>query len=211
MSHPINVSLSHQTIDVSSEGIALDRDIILDIDLPQSPCPVLVAAEQYDSDSKLAILTALSPGQSNFISLFDTQNPVITTTEFIFIVDCSGSMYDENRIGLAQDAMMLFVRSLPMGAHFNIIRFGSDFRVLFTDVLMTTVYDERTAKEAEDLARLMRADLGGTELLRPLQYLKDRPPVSGRSRQVFILTDGEIANTNEVNNTGRKYWPTRII
>ncbi|CAF3677148.1 unnamed protein product [Rotaria sp. Silwood1] len=201
MSHPLNVSVSLQTIDVSSEGIALDRDIILYIDLPQSPCPVRVAAEQYDNDSKLAILTALSPGQSNFVSILNAQNPITATTEFIFIVDCSYSMDDENRIALARDAMFLFVRSLPMGAYFNIIRFGSDFRVLFNDVIMTTLYDEKTAKQAEDLAHSMLADLGGTELLRPLQYLKDRPPASGRSRQVFLLTDGEIANTDEVNNT----------
>jgi hypothetical protein len=83
MSHPINVIVSHQTIDVSSEGIALDRDIILDIDLPRTPCPVVVTAEQYDRGSKLATLTALCPVQADFISMFD--NPVITTTEFIFI------------------------------------------------------------------------------------------------------------------------------
>ncbi|CAF4733519.1 unnamed protein product [Rotaria sp. Silwood1] len=143
MSHPLNVSVSLQTIDVSSEGIALDRDIILYIDLPQSPCPVRVAAEQYDNDSKLAILTALSPGQSNFVSILNAQNPITATTEFIFI------------------GMFFF-------------------------------------QQAEDLAHSMLADLGGTELLRPLQYLKDRPPASGRSRQVFLLTDGEIANTDEV-------------
>jgi hypothetical protein len=88
-----------------------------------------------------------------------------------------------------------------MGAHFNIIRFGSDYEILFNDItLMTSVYGERTAKQAENLARTMEADLGGTELLAPLQYLKDHPPASGRSRQVFILTDGEIRNTDEVRD-----------
>ncbi|CAF4959107.1 unnamed protein product, partial [Rotaria sp. Silwood1] len=199
MSHPVNVSESHQTIDISSEGIALDRDIIVDIDLPQNRSPVLVAAEQYNNGSKLAILTALSPGNADFISIFDEQNPIIATTEFIFIIDCSGSMDDDDRINLARDAMLLFVRSLPMGAHFNIIRFGSDYEILFNDITLTTsVYGERTAKQAENLARTMAADLGGTELLAPLQYLKDHPPASGRSRQVFILTDGEIQNTDEV-------------
>ncbi len=83
MSHPVNVSESHQTIDISSEDIALNRDIIVDIDLPQNRSPVLVAAEQYNNGSKLAILTALSPVNAVFISIFD--NPIIATTEFIFI------------------------------------------------------------------------------------------------------------------------------
>ncbi len=83
MSHPVNVSESHQTIDISSEGIALNRDIIVDIHLPQNRSPILIAAEQYNNGSKLAILTALSPGNVDFISIFD--NPIIATTEFIFI------------------------------------------------------------------------------------------------------------------------------
>ncbi|CAF1137366.1 unnamed protein product [Rotaria sp. Silwood1] len=170
MSHPLNVSVSLQTIDVSSEGIALDRDIILYIDLPQSPCPVRVAAEQYDNDSKLAILTALSPGQSNFDSILNAQNPITATTEFIFI----------------------------------------DFRVLFNDVIMTTVYDEQTAKQAEDLARSMRADLGGTELLRPLQYLKDRPPGSGRSRQVIELCR-LMSSTTRIFSFGLGHSPSRSL
>jgi hypothetical protein len=121
-------------------------------------------------------------------------------------------MDDDDRINLARDAMRLFVRSLPMGAHFNIIRFGSDYEILFEDItLMTSVYDEQTAKQAENLAHTMEADLGGTELLAPLQYLKDHPPASGRSRQVFILTDGEIRNTDEVNKTRRQCWPTCAI
>ncbi len=84
-SHPVNVSESHQTMDISSEGIELNRDIIVDIGLPQNRSPVLVAAEQYDNGLKLAILTALSPGNADFISRFDVQNPIIATTEFIFI------------------------------------------------------------------------------------------------------------------------------
>lgn len=110
-------------------------------------------------------------------------------------------MDDENRIDLARDAMLLFIRSLPVGAHFNIIRFGSYFATLFNGSFMTTTYSQYTAKAAEDLARSMKADMGGTELLGPIQHLKSHPPANGRSRQVFLLTDGEIANTNEVNKT----------
>ena len=109
-------------------------------------------------------------------------------------------MTTEKRIELARDAMLLFIRSLPVGVHFNIIRFGSTYQMLFnsTTTLMTLVYNESTAKQAEDFARTIQADLGGTELLEPLKYLKDHPPAHSQSRQVFILTDGEISNTNQV-------------
>jgi hypothetical protein len=119
------------------------------------------------------------------------------------IVDCSGSMTEDNRIGLAKEAMLLFIRSLPVGSHFNIIRFGSHFEIHFKNEILTVVYDEQTAKQAENLTRSMSANFGGTELLEPLKHLKDHPPIKGRSRQIFLLTDGEISNTNEVRNNIR--------
>lgn len=122
----------------------------------------------------------------------------ITGTSFCFLVDCSGSMSAENRIPLAREAMLLFLRSLPLDSHFNIIRFGSNYDVLFKTETMTAVYNETTSKEAETMIRSMDADFGGTELLEPLKHLKQHPAIRGRSRQVFLLTDGEISNTNEV-------------
>ncbi|UJR07093.1 hypothetical protein I4U23_011381 [Adineta vaga] len=194
LSHPVSVSASNRMIEVTSEDIALDRDFILDIDLPSNRPEILVAVEQVDNSNRHAILTALMPTK-------DYQKKDITiTTEFIFIVDCSASMENEQKIGLARQAMLLFVRGLPINSHFNIIRFGSTFQVLFENKAMTTVYNEQTVKQAENLLQSMTADLGGTELLKPLQYLKDHPPMNGRLRRVFLLTDGEVSNTNQVIN-----------
>lgn len=114
-------------------------------------------------------------------------------------MDCSGSMSDDSRIDLAREAMLLFIRSLPMGSYFNVIRFGSNFDILFKNQTFTVIYDEKTAAKAANLSRSMEANFGGTELLEPLEYLKNHPPLKGRSRQVFLLTDGEIANTDQVN------------
>ena len=120
-------------------------------------------------------------------------------------------MSSSDQIGLAKKAMLLFVRSLPVGSHFNIIRFGSNFDVLFKGELLTTVYNETTAKIAETLTRSMDADFGGTELLEPLKYLQERPPIRGRSRQIFLLTDGEISNTNQVIDLCRTMSSTTRI
>lgn len=43
-----------------------------------------------------------------------------------------------------------------------------------------------------------RADLGGTELLAPLKAIFCKPVVKNFPRQVFILTDGQVSNTDEV-------------
>lgn len=109
-------------------------------------------------------------------------------------------MGQANKIGFAKEAMLLFIRSLPVGFHFNMIRFGSTFDILFKSKTLTAVYDEKTAKEAEILTRSMEVNFVNTELLEPVKYLKDHPPINGRSRQIFSLTHGEISNTNEVED-----------
>ncbi|CAF0989570.1 unnamed protein product [Rotaria sordida] len=63
-----------------------------------------------------------------------------------------------------------------------------------------------------NVGTLLPADLGGTELLRPLQCLEQHSPEEGRARQIFLLTDGEISNVNEVLNLCRSMaTSTRIF
>ncbi|UJR18926.1 hypothetical protein I4U23_022055 [Adineta vaga] len=105
-------------------------------------------------------------------------------------------MDEENKIELARQAMLLFLKSLPVNCYFNIIRFGSNHQSLFPE--MTVLYNEINSQKAEQLTKTMRADLGGTELLSPLQWLEKNPVIEGRARQIFLLTDGEVSNVNEV-------------
>jgi hypothetical protein len=90
-------------------------------------------------------------------------NNTEVTSEFIFIVDCSGSMKDENKIEFARQAILLFLKSIPVYCHFNIIRFGSRYQTLFKDI--TAVYNEPNSRQAEQLINSMQADFGGTELV----------------------------------------------
>ena len=83
LSHPVNVSMSRQSIDISSQAIALDRDIILDIDLPDNRPATLVTMEQSTNSSKHAILLAFTPRLSDFIKI--TNGKEDANTEFIFI------------------------------------------------------------------------------------------------------------------------------
>ncbi len=124
------------------------------------------------------------------------------TSEFLFVIDCSGSMEDENKIGLARTAMLLFLKSLPVGCLFNIVRFGSSYSSLFSDQV-TREYNQTTMCQAESLIKSMKADLGGTELLEPLRWLQKSKPPSGCVRQIFLLTDGEVSNVDQVINLCR--------
>ncbi|CAF4995311.1 unnamed protein product, partial [Rotaria sp. Silwood1] len=124
------------------------------------------------------------------------------TNEFFFVIDCSGSMAGDDKIGLARKAMLLFLKSLPVNCRFNIIRFGSKFSALFTDQV-TREYNKENMCQAEAMIKDMGADLGGTELLMPLRWLKENKPPASCVRQIFLLTDGEVSNVSEVTNLCR--------
>lgn len=56
----------------------------------------------------------------------DDEDVDLQPAEFIFLIDLSGSMYGKP-VKLAQDALKLFLHSLPEGSKFNIVAFGSRF------------------------------------------------------------------------------------
>jgi hypothetical protein len=107
--------------------------------------------------------------------------------EIVFIADQSGSMGGSKNDALIS-ALMVFVKSLPLGVRFNIIAFGSSFKPLWP---RSQAYTEANMKAAIDFIDTFNAGYGGTELLLPVkaafeQSLGDMP------LEVMLLTDGEI-------------------
>ena len=157
-SHPIQVDFSQPDaylVTFGQENTHFDRDILLNIELAGQRANTILAVESG------AMMAAFIPKEED-CRQGDQQN------EFIFVIDCSGSMRDENKIGLTRQAMLLFLKSLPISCHFNIIRFGSSHQSLFSTV--TSMYNEENARKAEQLIKNMDADLGGTELVKVFFY-----------------------------------------
>ena len=156
-SHPIEVDFAQRdayVVTFAQQNTHLDRDILLNIELRNERRNTIVAVESG------AVMGAFIPNEEDCRQGSKNEGEV---NEFLFVVDCSGSMQDENKIGLARQAMLVFLKSLPFHCHFNIIRFGSNHQSLFTDV--TALYNEENARKAEQLINGMKADLGGTELV----------------------------------------------
>ena len=122
-----------------------------------------------------------------------TLSPVISTTnisknnEFVFLVDCSGSMSGRS-IHKASECLEVFIRSLPLHSRFNIICFGSSYEKLFESSIE---YNEQTMKKALNLISTLEANLGGTQIMEPLKDIFSEKRQFGQ-RQVFIITDGEV-------------------
>ncbi|XP_076596043.1 von Willebrand factor A domain-containing protein 5B1 [Chaetodon auriga] len=114
--------------------------------------------------------------------------------EFIFLIDRSGSMSGVN-INRVKDAMVVILKSLVPGCLFNIIGFGSTFKSLFTT---SQTYEEEALALACEYVRKIRADMGGTNILAPLNWILRQPMSSGHPRLLFLLTDGAVSNTGKV-------------
>ncbi|XP_070696142.1 von Willebrand factor A domain-containing protein 5B1 [Pempheris klunzingeri] len=114
--------------------------------------------------------------------------------EFIFLIDRSGSMSGVN-INCVKDAMVVILKSLVPGCLFNIIGFGSTFKSLFTT---SQSYEEEALALACEYVRKIRADMGGTNILTPLNWILRQPMFNGHPRLLFLLTDGAVNNTGKV-------------
>ncbi|XP_013855750.1 von Willebrand factor A domain-containing protein 5A [Austrofundulus limnaeus] len=129
--------------------------------------------------------------------------------EFVFLMDRSGSMEcpinnnkpQETRISSARDTLLLLLKSLPMGCYFNIYSFGSTFEHIFPK---SVEYSEKTMEEAVKKVEGMDANLGGTEILQPLEHIYSQPCVPKQPRQLFVFTDGEVENTKDVIDLVKK-------
>ena len=116
----------------------------------------------------------------------DICNPAL----FIFLLDQSGSM-SGNRIEIASKALELFIQSLPAGSYYQIIGFGSDYKVYDDN---PKEYNMTNIKNSLDMIKKLGADLGGTNIAGPLKYIYDSDKIYEKinlPRSIILLTDGE--------------------
>ena len=59
-------------------------------------------------------------------------------------------------------------------------------------------YNQESLEEACELAQSMSANMGGTEILTPLKSVTSQELIPGYSRQLFLLTDGQVSNSQQV-------------
>uniref|UniRef100_A0A8C6XHY5 von Willebrand factor A domain containing 5A n=1 Tax=Naja naja TaxID=35670 RepID=A0A8C6XHY5_NAJNA len=123
--------------------------------------------------------------------------------EFIFLLDRSGSMGtligysfgSQSRIESAKETLIFLLKSLPLGCYFNIYGFGSTYDSFYPQ---SVKYTQQTMDTSVQRVKELHCDLGGTEIVKPLKAIYSQPCFEGHPRQIFVFTDGEVSNTNEV-------------
>ena len=132
----------------------------------------------------------------------------INPSLFIFLIDQSGSM-SGNPIKVASKALLLFIQSLPAGSYYQIIGFGSSYKKYDEE---PKEYNQENIKNTMQLIDNLRADLGGTDIYRPLKDIYNSYKIYDKinlPRNIFLLTDGEIDNKKDtltlIENNSDKY------
>lgn len=197
-----NADFTHATatLNLNEGNTHKDRDIRLLIHYMENFHPQYIYEKGDSSDTNvfkqmdlvmLSFLPKLTTGdKAEDDTLEDVKN------EFIFIIDRSGSM-EGSRIQKAKETLLLLLKSLPIGCRFNIIGFGSTHSGVFES---PQEYDGDTLKQALEYQKSIDADMGGTEVLDPLKHVYSQSCAAGYARQLFLITDGDVGNTNEVIN-----------
>ena len=179
-SHPAQVSVDGNRVRVELMGtdVQLDRDFVVNIALAQPFAPHAVVAQ--DGPDECAVMINLFPDPGRF-----ARQPC----EYIFLLDRSGSMAGGS-IAQALDALRLALRSMEAGDAFNIIGFGSRHEMMFPH---SQPYTQASLEQATRALENWDANLGGTELLAPLQAAL-AAKTGELPRQFMLLTDGQVSN-----------------
>ena len=189
--------LYHKEAHFEGTTVDMDRDVVVLVATEAGHCPRLLIEK---GENSTAVLLTLVPRLEDLVTV---------PSEVVFLIDCSGSMCGQS-ISMAKEALSLLLNSLPTDSTFNIVRFGSSMELLFPS---SQPYTDSTLEKARALVEKLKADLGGTEILPPLQAIFNQPRQEGqRLKQLFILTDGEVSNSREcIQLVGAERKNTRVF
>ncbi|KAH0497543.1 hypothetical protein TgHK011_004841 [Trichoderma gracile] len=175
-SDPPSLQRAHATL--AQDTVVLDSDFVLQIVATGLGDPIAVLETHPTIPNQRALMTTLVP----------RFNLPMGMAEVVFMCDRSGSMADGNKMGNVIEALNIFLKSMPVGVKFNICSFGSSYSFLWE---RSMTYDEATLDAAIRHIVGFAADLGGTEMYRPLQEIFLRR-YKDLNLEVILLTDGGV-------------------
>ena len=119
------------------------------------------------------------------------------------------------RIEVAKQALVLFLNSMPPDLIVTTTLWVLEV-VLPLWAKKTRSLEEKIEKSINDINKFS-ADLGGTELFKPLEDVFKRKPFESYPKNIFLLIDGGIDNTKHVleliakNSKGCRIYTLGIV
>lgn len=190
-SHPVTVTLGRASVNAeevfesnlanaayvgNAGNVFFEKDFVIIVKASGQDVPSAMLETHPTIPSQRAIMASLVPKFN-----IPTGNP-----EIVFVVDCSGSMYD--KMDTLRAALLVFLKSLPVGVKFNICSFGSSYTFMWSK---SRTYDADSLNHAMSYVNSMSSNMGGTEMYNPLNATVQNR-VKGVELEVLMLTDGEV-------------------
>ena len=166
----------------------------------------------------VSLLTHREPGKDGYFMLLvspkaELDKSQTVAKEIVFVLDTSGSMSDDNKIGKAKAALRFGVNALNPRDRFNIVSFAGEEH-LMTAGLITA--DDKGKREALEFIENLKAT-GGTNINDALLAALKQLPKSEAPQMVVLLTDGQptvgittaskiIGNVGTANKTNARVF-----
>jgi len=187
-SHTLDIKSTDKQLHYSlQETTYLDRDFILEWNLPDTEQPVARIWRETIEDDQYLLASILPPRNSDVIPN--------QSRELILVIDTSSSMAGAS-INSAKAALQSALSGLKPGDKFNIVEFNSTYSTLFSAPQFANLENIEIAKRFIDQLRAK----GGTEMLPALQAALGFQH-TGLLRQVIFVTDGSVGYEDTVINT----------
>lgn len=187
-SHPVRIERVDGgvvRVTLAQETVRMDRDFILNL---EEEVNLLGRAYRCGMDGEEFLQIDICPPAGEKQRKGEGR-------EITFLLDCSGSMGGDS-IEEVRRAVEICLKGMEEGILFNIWRFGTSHETLFPEPLP---YSEGSIEKALEYVRKMDADLGGTEILKPLrEILSGNGRKVERDKDIVLLTDGEVGNETEI-------------
>lgn len=194
-SHKIKVNLEDsgkkaEICLISKQKLPSGADIQIEFTTDQAAIPSLQT--QYDpvANEHVGMLSFIPP----LLPAGQSPEDLEGTGDFILIVDRSGSM-SGHPMNMAKEAAVFFVKSLSQDCSFNVISFGDRFEKVFP---ASRPVNSANIRQAITAISEFEADLGGTDILTPLEAIYAEAADPAVPRSLYLMTDGQVSNRETV-------------
>jgi Ca-activated chloride channel family protein len=190
-SHLLKIEMNNGVRELSLSGgsALMDRDFILVVKEP-SDSPIEALWEQ-DNEAYVAL--------ASFHPVLFSDMPESPRCVKL-VVDCSGSMGGDS-IAQAKVALHEILSLLKTKDHFNLITFGSSYKLLFPKPVNAT---EGNIRMAALFVEQIDANMGGTEIGAALEAAFHSGTVAGLPSDLLLITDGEVWNHDQIVTSAQK-------